>query len=662
MELQWFQEQTRRYRLNTVIVGSGAAGFNAADQLWSLGQRDIAIVTDHVKAGTSRNTGSDKQTYYKLTLAGEEPDSVREMAKTLFSGQCVDGDLALCEAALSAQCFLKLVNLGVPFPRNRWGEYVGYKTDHDPRCRATSVGPYTSRYMTECLEASVRGKGIRIFDKMQVIRVLSDGKRVCGLLCLDLDMAGDEKERYVLFQCENVIYATGGPAGMYADSVYPAGHYGASGLAFEAGVKGKNLTEWQYGMASVRPRWNVSGTYMQVLPRFYSTDGQGNDEREFLRDFFDDPYEMMSKVFLKGYQWPFDVRKAAGGSSIIDILVYMERCKGRRIFLDYRGNPCGGQVDFGRLEPEAQEYLNRAGACFGTPIERLKHMNLPAVEFYRERGVDLEFQPLEIALCAQHNNGGLSIDAWWQTNVEGFFAVGEVSASHGVYRPGGSALNAGQVGAARAAQYIAVRRTEAVEKNGAFEAAASRALAWAEELAEQALDGKAAGTDRTSVRKLWVQAAIRMSRFGAAIRSAEQIGTALRETERALEQFGRMVQAEGIGDLWRVFRLRDILISQQVYLSAMLDYISHGGKSRGSALYTNLSGKKPDERLPEEFAFCLDDGGLGKMVQEATFKDGRTEFCWREVRPIPRDDDFLRMCGEGIGRMGMCGDGVYPIH
>lgn len=47
--------------------------------------------------------------------------------------------------------------------------------------------------MTECLEASVRGKGIRIFDKMQVIRVLSDGKRVCGLLCLDLDMAGTRR-------------------------------------------------------------------------------------------------------------------------------------------------------------------------------------------------------------------------------------------------------------------------------------------------------------------------------------------------------------------------------------------------------------------------------------------------------------------------------------
>lgn len=66
--------------------------------------------------GTSRNTGSDKQTYYKLTLSGGESDSIREMAQTLFSGQCVDGDIALCEAALSTQGFLKLVELGIPFP------------------------------------------------------------------------------------------------------------------------------------------------------------------------------------------------------------------------------------------------------------------------------------------------------------------------------------------------------------------------------------------------------------------------------------------------------------------------------------------------------------------------------------------------------------------
>ena len=169
---------------NTVIVGTGAAGYNAADRLWELGQQDILIVTENRMAGTSRNTGSDKQTYYKLTLSGEIPDSVMEMAENLFTGQCVDGDLALCEAALSVQSFMRLVELGVPFPKNRYGEYVGYKTDHDPRRRATSVGPYTSKQMTEKLEQSVLSKGIPMLDHMQVIQILSDGKKVYGLLCL----------------------------------------------------------------------------------------------------------------------------------------------------------------------------------------------------------------------------------------------------------------------------------------------------------------------------------------------------------------------------------------------------------------------------------------------------------------------------------------------
>ena len=132
------------------------------------------------------------------------------------------------------------------------------------------------------------------------------------------------------------------------------------------------------------------------------------------------------------------MRKIADGSSIIDILVYLETCKGRKVYLDYRTNPAGGEFSYDALLPEAREYLTRAGACFGTPIERLAHMNQPAIDFYRDQGVDLYTQPLEIALCAQHNNGGIGIDCWWQTDVKGLFAVGEAAASHGVYRPGGT--------------------------------------------------------------------------------------------------------------------------------------------------------------------------------------------------------------------------------
>lgn len=624
------------YSLATVVVGTGAAGYNAADRLFANGHRDIAMVTEYVLAGTSRNTGSDKQTYYKLTLSGGDADSVREMAQTLYAGQCVDGDHALCEAALSAQSFLKLVELGVPFPRNRYGEYIGYKTDHDPRRRATSVGPYTSKKMTECLQAAVEAKGIKVFDAMQVVKVLGDGKRVHGLLCLDLKKARDTWDAFVLFCCQNVVYATGGPAGMYANSVYPNGHYGASGLALEAGVMGKNLTEWQYGLASLRPRWNVSGTYMQVLPRVFSTDADGGDEREFLLDFFADRGDMLTKLFLKGYQWPFDVRKIADGSSIIDVLVYMESTKGRRVYLDYRSNPKSEPIDFASLSSEAHAYLANAGACFGTPIERLAHMNQPAVDFYLDKGVDLRTQPLEIALCAQHNNGGLSIDSWWQTNVAGFFAVGEVSASHGVYRPGGSALNAGQVGSTRAAQWIAATCKDAPPP--VPEPFGGAVLADVQAFLEmtQGLLG-----DQDNAQILWDEAAARMSRIGSAIRDVQGIEEGLAVTRAMLDGFWQKIRISKPGSLRIALRFRDVLLAQTTYLSAMADYVARGGKSRGSALYTDAKGSKPYAQLPDTFSFTLDDGSRGQWVQEATYTTGGVTFVWRNTRPIPEDDDFF---------------------
>ena len=87
------------FTYHTIVVGTGAAGYNAADTLYNLGVTDIAILTEGVNMGTSRNTGSDKQTYYKLTLAGGMPDSVRSMAETLFACGSMHGDIALCEAA-----------------------------------------------------------------------------------------------------------------------------------------------------------------------------------------------------------------------------------------------------------------------------------------------------------------------------------------------------------------------------------------------------------------------------------------------------------------------------------------------------------------------------------------------------------------------------------
>ena len=136
--------KTIAFAVETLIVGTGASGLNAADLLYKGGARDIAIITEGIKSGTSRNTGSDKQTYYKLSLSGDDKDSVRDLAQDLFNGGCVDGDVALVEASLSTPSFLRLVELGVPFPTNRYGEYVGYKTDHDPHCHSAGSQEHSS--------------------------------------------------------------------------------------------------------------------------------------------------------------------------------------------------------------------------------------------------------------------------------------------------------------------------------------------------------------------------------------------------------------------------------------------------------------------------------------------------------------------------------------
>jgi succinate dehydrogenase / fumarate reductase flavoprotein subunit len=656
-------------RVNTVVVGTGSAGFCAADRLWEFGQSDIVMVTDKIGAGTSRNAGSDKQTYYKLTLSGGDGDSVREMAQTLYSGGAMDGDNALAEASLSARGFLRLCDLGVPFPQNRYGEFIGYKTDHDPRRRATSVGPHTSRSMVEQLEKKVARNGTRIFDGCRVVDVIVCDGAVAGLLVLRTDVRVEPKRDgdqspFLLFCCTNLVYATGGPAGMYAKRVFPHGQWGASGAAYRAGVHGKNLTEWQFGLASVKPRWNVSGTYMQVLPRFVSTDDEGRDEREFLTEAIPDYGRQLSMIFLKGYQWPFDIRKALDGSSLIDLLVYRETVlRGRRVFLDFRSNPVRAELDPAALSPEARAYLDQAGVLFGTPIERLKHMNSPAYEFYLGKNptVDLATEMLEVDVCAQHNNGGLVVDAWWQSNLVGFFPVGEAGGAHGVYRPGGAALNSGQVGATRAAQFIAARRDAAPVGVAKFTAAAEPVLARAFGLLEKATSRAAAG-DPDNTGLLLRDVGELMSAKAGPVRSEQSVNEALVRVHGWLAGYEELVSADGGSrrSVDRTFLIRDILTTAYVYLAAMADFTQHGGRSRGSVLYTDPDGSLPvvghgpdasaELDLPEIFRFRLDGGALDGEIQEVAWRAaeatgddaaGRAEPTWRPVRPIPEEDGFF---------------------
>ena len=79
------------------------------------------------------------------------------------------------------RCFMNLCELGVAFPVNRYGEYVGYKTDHDPFERATSAGPLTSKFMTQALQTHAEQLGVEVLDGYFALEILTRQNAVCGL-------------------------------------------------------------------------------------------------------------------------------------------------------------------------------------------------------------------------------------------------------------------------------------------------------------------------------------------------------------------------------------------------------------------------------------------------------------------------------------------------
>ncbi len=643
---------------NTVIVGSGAAGMNCAVHLYEFMQQKqvenpqerIAVVTAGIGLGASRMSGSDKQTYYKMGTSPDVPDSAEEFAKSLTAAGCCHGDLALAEAIGSLREFYHLAQAGVPFPHDPIGSYCGYKTDNDPYERATSAGPKTSRFMSECLQKQVRRSGIEIYDQQEAARLLTIGagksKQIIGVVTIDKNNITEDSSAINVFYCANLVLAAGGPGELYKTSVYPKGQLGIHGLALQAGLIGENFTESQFGLASIKFRWNVSGTYMQAIPRIFSTDTDGNDEREFLVDFFPSMSKMATNIFLKGYQWPFDPQRITGHkSSLIDILVFRERQNGRRVFMDFLHNPIGKadmkKFDINVLEPEAAEYLKKTEALQATPIERLFAMNPPAIEIYTENGIDLYSEPLEIAVCAQHNNGGFAVNKWWQSNIPRTFVIGETAGTHGVKRPGGSALNAGQVGGLRAAEYIVnvygCNLPDYSDKQSEIDRQLTQLITRLE--AYKSSSGLVPEEVIENIQN-------RMTVSAGHIRELEDGRKALKEAvtlHKNIQQQG--FKLKNAKDIIKTIQAKHLALTSAAFLKAIVELLEQGGGSRGSYLVLAADGTEihPDitnKTTGEVLKFKPEEEQLRNSILQIECDPGEPDLfrCKNiELRPAPTD-------------------------
>lgn len=613
------------YRCEALVLGSGAAGMRAAVELKRRGV-DVLVASTGLFAGTSACSGSDKQTLYTGST-DFKGDNFVEYAKGLCSGGAMNFSTAYVEAVGSIEATGGLQFMGLPLPFDDNGAILRYQTDHDEVGRATSCGPRTSKLMVKVLFEEAVRLGVRIFPSCTGVQTVTDEhdgeKRVAGVIALH---RSEKRNAFgmVFIRCEDVVVATGGPGELYRDSVYPQHCHGGLGIALEAGVELCNLTESQFGIGSPRSTfpWNLSGTYVQVMPRVYSV-GEDGVETNFLARYYRTTRELVSNVFRKGYQWPFhSTRMLEFRSSLFDLAVYLECKAGRKVYLDFLRNPEpvneGESFSLDDLDPDVRTYLESNDALEALPIDRLRRMNPLAIELYKMHGTDLRVEPLQFAMNNQHMNGGIKVNDWGQTNLKGCYAVGESAGTHGVTRPGGAALNSGQVFGKRVA--IAIKR----ERNSRTE------VEFSPEIAQEFLQDKLAeakqfisAESELTPPVLRTEIQSRMSDNAGILCTGEEVDRAYREAvelrKNVLRNGIRVSSPEQVGT---AFRWRQMAMVSEAVLAALSHYIANGGGSRGARAICSPEGTScPEAKEADLSAFRF-------IVEQEKDKEERIVVSW----------------------------------
>jgi succinate dehydrogenase/fumarate reductase flavoprotein subunit len=260
-------------------------------------------------------------------------------------------------------------------------------------------------------------------------------------------------------------------------------------------------------------------------------------------------------------------------------------------------------------------------------------MNRPAIDLYLNHKIDIEKEPVEISVCAQHNNGGLKANIWWESDLKHLFPIGEANGSHGVYRPGGSSLNSGQVGSNRAALFIKRHYSQEPPEIDIFLSMVKKHAEIKLGLATQFLNSKKARSNKELLKNIQH----RMSSFGGIIRSRSEIEIAVQQAKKELEQLNKNISATNINDLADSFLLMDLCLTHYLYLEAIKAYIEDGGRSRGSFLVTDERGHHP-EGITEHYwnyTICRYDREIENHILEIRYQNKIVEKKKTKVRPVP---------------------------
>ncbi|MEM4297722.1 MAG: FAD-binding protein [Nitrososphaerota archaeon] len=507
---------------DVLVIGGGASAMMAALEARKV-VKDVVMVSKALvgrsgctavaiggfaAAFGSTDTLDDPDLHFKDTLEGGYFLNERRLVNIMVSEAC--------------KRVAELEELGFKFRKREERFLQNRAVGHSvPRICSAASGRKIGADLGRCLASAVEGAGLKIFEKVMIVDLITEEGSVTGALGLDLK-SGD----FILFKAKATVLGTGGSGRLYLHTTNPSDVTGDGyGMALRAGATLIDMEFVQfYPCTSL---WPVSG------------------------------YLILDKVFADG--------------------AYLLNAKGERFMIKH-----GKEAEMVTRDILARaiflEVLEGRGirggvhlSYSGIPEHILKTVYREEFQLFLARGVDLRSQPIVVAPAAHFVMGGILINEDGEASLPNLYAAGEVTGGlHGANRIPGNALTEALVFGARAGRAAAERALRS-KFSDVDSGQVGQIVRFCIDL-KKGNGIKPQALLKELQRTMWEEAGI--------VRSADGLKRAIGKIQDLREKFSK-ISASSLLELKTAIELRNLLdVGQMVAESALMREESRGAHFR----------------------------------------------------------------------------------
>jgi len=398
-----------------LVIGGGLCGMMASLEAFKQTKSILLICKGKVgNSGASLKAGSNFAAVLPDAMA--QGDSISSHVEDTISAGAYLNDLRLVEilAKKAPENIFYLEQLGVEFLKKE-GHFDLRKPPGHRNFRTVFTKnpgfPLTIRgkSFTRILRQAIIQKDIPFLEGVSIVKIIVDNGKICGAIGVFI-----KNGEILAIECEAIIIACGGGASLYELNTNPGDVTGDSySLGIEAGCLLRDIEFVQF-----YPCVYIGPPRVPIYSPILSDGGilRNKEGERFLARYEPERMEQATRDVVS----QAIIREINAGKGV-DGAIYLDLTK--------------------------------------VPQEVMSFRYPDLLTLFKKQGIDLHKQWIKVTPAAHYFMGGIAIDEYCRTNIEGLFAAGEAAGGiHGANRLSGNGLSDplvfGRIAAQQAIQYV----------------------------------------------------------------------------------------------------------------------------------------------------------------------------------------------------------------